>query len=61
MTSLPNTGPTVPGWIREQIARYEAEWPLRTLMAGMVLTIAVDICLGMLIWTSKAVLYYARP
>jgi len=61
MKSSPNTGPIVPGWIREEIARHEQIWPLMTVIAGMAANIAMDLALGALIWTSESVVYYARP
>jgi hypothetical protein len=57
----PNTGPTVPGWIREQIDLYERAWPLAALGAALAVSILVDACLGILIWTASSVTYYARP
>ena len=61
MKSSPNTGPIVPGWIRDQIARHEDVWPMIVLAAGMAGAIAVNLVLGVLIWTSESVVYYARP
>ena len=61
MTSSPNTGPTVPGWIREEIAHHESCWPRLTLAAGMLLGIAMNLAMGVWIWTAEAVVYYARP
>jgi len=61
MTSSPNTGPIVPGWIREEIARHEEVWPMLALGAGMVVAIAVNLALGVVLWTSESVVYYARP
>jgi hypothetical protein len=61
MTSSPNTGPIVPGWIRDEIARHEEAWPGRALAAGAIAAIAVELALGVVIWTSEAVVYYARP
>jgi hypothetical protein len=61
MKSSRSTGPTVPGWIREEIARHEQIWPLMTVIAGMAATIVTDLVLGALIWTSESVVYYARP
>ena len=57
----PNTGPTVPGWIHEQIERCERAWPLAVLGAGLALGILVDVLLGVLIWTASPVTYYAHP
>ena len=61
MTSSPNTGPTVPGWIREQIELHERAWPLATLGTGIALSILLDASLGILIWTATSAIYYARP
>ena len=61
MRSSPNTGPIVPGWIRDQIARHEEVWPMAALAVGMAAAIAVNLSLGVLIWTSESVVYYARP
>ncbi len=57
----PNTGPTVPAWIHEQIEAHERAWPLALLGAGLALSILVDATLGVLIWTATSVNYYARP
>ena len=57
----PNTGPTVPGWIREQIDAHERAWPLATLGVGIGIAILFDACLGVLIWTASSVTYYALP
>ena len=59
--SSPNTGPIVPGWIRDQIARHEEVWPMMALAAGLITAIAVDVALGVVIWTSESIVYYARP
>jgi hypothetical protein len=56
-----NTGPVAPGWIREQVARFEGAWPLAAWSAGMVLVIAVTLAMGALIWTADAIVYYAPP
>lgn len=61
MTSSPNTGPTAPGWIRDQIEHHERLWPLSTLGVGIGLFILLDLCLGVMIWTAESVVYYARP
>ena len=61
MTSCGNTGPTVPGWIREQVAGLEQAWPARVLAAGTVVVILVELALGMALWTLDASVYYARP
>ena len=61
MRSSPNTGPIVPGWIRDQIAHHEEIWPMMSLGAGLIAVIAVTLVLGVLIWTSESVVYYARP
>jgi hypothetical protein len=57
----PNTGPTVPAWIREQIEKQERAWPLATLGVGVAASILLDATLGALIWTASSVIYYARP
>jgi hypothetical protein len=61
MTSSPNTGPTVPAWIREQIDVHERSWPLAALGVGIGMSIVLDAGLGALIWTANSVIYYARP
>ncbi len=61
MTPSTSTGPTVPGWIHDAIERYEAGWPLLVLSAGSGVTIAVQVWMGAMIWTSEAAVYYARP
>lgn len=61
MTSSPNTGPIVPAWIRDEIVRHERAWPRLALAAGMIASIGVDFAVGVWIWTSEAVVYYARP
>lgn len=61
MTSSPNTGPIVHGWIRDEIARHETTWPQWTLAAAQCAAIALTLAMGVLLWTSDAVVYYARP
>ena len=61
MTSFGNTGPTAPGWIRDQVDRYERAWPLLVLSAGTALAVLIGLTLGVLIWFSDAPVYYARP
>ncbi len=61
MPLSPNTGPTVPAWIRDRITLYERAWPLGTLGAGIFASIALDVVLGVLLWTADSVVYYARP
>jgi hypothetical protein len=61
MTSSPNTGPIVPGWIRDEIARHEQTWPRWTLAAALAAAMIVHLAMGALLWTSDAVVYYARP
>ena len=56
-----NTGPIVPGWIREQIARHEAAWPLLALGGGVLVALAMSLAMGALIWTADSAAYYARP
>jgi len=61
MKSSRSTGPIVPGWIREEIARHEEIWPTMALAAGLIASILVNLALGAMIWTSEPVVYYARP
>lgn len=61
MTSSPNTGPTGPGWIREQIEAHERTWPLATLGAGLAVCCLMDLCMGVWLWTAASVVYYAHP
>ena len=61
MTPPTNTGPIVPAWVRDEIARHEEAWPRRVLAAGMIGTILVDLAMGALLWTAEAVVFYARP
>lgn len=61
MTSSRNTGPIVPAWIRDQITHHEETWPHWMLSAGMISAIAMDLAMGVLLWTSDAVVFYARP
>ncbi len=61
MKSSPNTGPIVPAWILDEIARQEERWPRLVLSAGLVAVIGLDLAMGALIWTAEAVVYYARP
>ncbi len=61
MLSSTNTGPTVPGWIRERIEHHERSWPLALLIAGLTLSILIAVVLGVLIWTASPAVYYARP
>lgn len=61
MTPSRNTGPTVPAWIRERIAEYERSWPLAVLGAGLAMAVILTLAMGALIWSSSALLYYARP
>ena len=61
MRSSPNTGPIVPGWIRDQIAHHEEIWPMMALAAGLIAAMAVMLVLGVLLWTSESIVYYARP
>jgi hypothetical protein len=56
-----NTGPTAPGWIRDQIEIQERIWPIAVLGTGLAFCIFFDACLGILIWTAASVIYYARP
>ena len=55
------TGPTVPGWIREQVGLHERAWPLVFLGFAVALSIVIAILLGVLIWTASPAVYYARP
>ena len=61
MKPPPTTGPIVPGWIREQIARHEGDWPRAVLACGTAAAILVTFAMGVWIWTSEAVVYYGRP
>ena len=61
MKSSPNTGPIVPAWIRDEIARQEERWPRLVLAAEMIAAMALELALGGVIWTADAVVYYARP
>ena len=56
-----NTGTTVPGWIRDEISRLEAAWPLWVLSAGLAGVMAVSLLLLGVLWTSGPVVCYARP
>lgn len=61
MTSCGNTGPTVPGWIRERVARLERAWPPLVLAAATAGVIAVEVWLGVTLWVSGGSVYYALP
>ena len=61
MTPSTNTGPIVPGWVREEIARHEEAWPRRVLAVGLMGTILVHVAMGALLWTADPVVFYARP
>jgi hypothetical protein len=61
MNTSPNTGPIVPAWIRDEVARREESWPRLALAAGMAVAIATNLTMGALIWTANAVVYYAHP
>ena len=61
MTSFGNTGPTVPAWIREQVARLEEAWPPLVLAAGTAFAVLAVLVLGVILWTSDASVYYVRP
>ena len=61
MTSCGTTGPTVPGWIREQVERLEEAWPLRVLSAGTAFVILVEIVLEVALWISEGPVFYALP
>ena len=43
MKPPPTTGPIVPGWIREQIARHEGDWPRAVLACGTAAAILVTL------------------
>jgi len=34
---------------------------MMALAAGLITAIAVDVALGVVIWTSESIVYYARP
>jgi hypothetical protein len=61
MTSCGNTGPTVPCWIREQVAGLEASWPPLLLCVGAVATIVIQLVLAGILWTSNASVFYGSP
>lgn len=54
-------GTGVPAWIRERSKRREEAWPLLALAAGTALSILVELTVGVILWTSDAAVYYARP
>ncbi len=56
-----NTGPTVPGWIRDEIARQEGTWPLAALSAGLGILILLEGILGAMLWSAQAWVVYASP
>lgn len=61
MTPSTNTGPIVPGWILDEIARHEEAWPRKVLAVGLIGTTLVDLAMGVLLWTAEPVVFYARP
>ena len=61
MKSCGNTGPTVPGWIDEQVSRLEEAWPPLVLAAGTAAAILIELALGVILWTSDAPVFYALP
>ena len=56
-----STGPTVPAWIRDQIARHEEAWPLWALCGAAATVLVAGILLGACLWTSDPPVYYALP
>jgi len=61
MTRCGNTGPTVPGWIRDEIARHEGTWPLAALSAGLAAVILFELVLGAALWSAGPSVVYACP
>ena len=61
MNSRGNTGPTVPAWIREQVVRLEEAWPVLVLATGTAAVLLAGFVLAVILWTSDALVYYARP
>lgn len=61
MTSFESTGPTVPGWIREEVFRLERAWPPMVLAAGTALVMLAELVLGSALWSAVACAYYAQP
>ena len=56
-----NTGPTVPGWIRERIRRHEAAWIQGLLAAGAAVALTAGAAAGIWICAAEPIVYYARP
>jgi len=56
-----NTGSIVPGWIREEIGRCEAAWPLWVLACGTGAVILAGTFLGACLWNPETIVIYARP
>lgn len=61
MTRSGNTGPTVPGWIRDEIARHERAWPLAAFSAGLGAVILFELVLGAALWSAVPPVVYAGP
>ena len=61
MKSRGNTGPTAPAWIHDQVVRLEEAWPTLVLAAGTAIALLTELTLGVILWTSAASVYYARP
>ena len=61
MTPSAGTGRIVPAWIRDQVRRYEAAWPMALLAAAVAAALSAQLILGGVLWTTDAVVYYARP
>ncbi len=61
MTRYGNTGPTVPAWIRDEVARQEGAWPLALLSAGLGALILLELVLGAVLWSVDPRVVYASP
>ena len=54
-------GETVPAWVREQVRRREAAWPLIVLSAALAALLVVGLVAGGILWTAEPPPCYARP
>jgi hypothetical protein len=61
MTRSANTGPAVPAWIREEIARQERTWPLAALSAALGALLLLELVLGAIVWNATGPVVYAFP